>query len=300
MATDVSLFEGGNLPAYLKNRELDDVTKNLIGGGIGGKRISIRGNVFRLMVNGKEIAKNENRTMNVVIANAAPDVSRQYYAGAYDADNPAAPDCWSNDGKYPDAQAANKQSDNCANCPQNIKGSGQGDSRACRFQQRLAVVMENDLQGDVFQLTLPSQSIFGKGEGGKLPLRAYGQYLAGFNVPVTAVVTEMRFDTDSATPKLTFKAVRPLTEEEYKVCRTQGDSPEAKAAITMTVAQADGVTKTKEQAKPKAEVKTAAPEKTEPEKVEPEQEPQVRKGKKQETVAPKKDLASVLASWDDE
>ena len=70
MSNELAMLDSG-LPSYLKELELDDVTKSLMGGGGGGiKRISIKGGVWRMMVNGKEIAKNEERSMNVVIVNA--------------------------------------------------------------------------------------------------------------------------------------------------------------------------------------------------------------------------------------
>ena len=241
MTNEVSLFQGGNLPSYLKNRELDEVTKSLISGNTS-KRISIKGGVFRMLSGGKEIAINEDRAMNMVVVNAAPKVSRSYYKDGYDpdAEKPAPPTCWSPDGEVPDASIKEPLHKNCADCPMNVKGSGQNDSRACRYQRRLAVVLENDLGGDVFQLALPATSIFGKNENGKMPLNAYAQHLAGFNVPITAVVTEMRFDTSAETPKLTFKPIRPLSEQEFDQVQKQGQTPAAKQAITFTVAKQDG------------------------------------------------------------
>lgn len=83
MSNELAMLDTG-LPSYLKELELDDVTKSLMGGGSGGiKRISIKGGVWRMMVNGKEIAKNEERSMNVVIVNAAPKVSRTFYLKQY-------------------------------------------------------------------------------------------------------------------------------------------------------------------------------------------------------------------------
>jgi hypothetical protein len=245
--SEMTLFsKGGNtLPAHLQNLQLDATTKALMGGSGngGGKRISIRGNVFRMMVDGKEIAQNEDRAMPIIIAAANPNVSRTFYAGVYQEGQAMAPTCWSNDGVSPDIKAEAPQSGKCATCSQNIKGSGQGDSRACRFSQRLAVLLENDIRGDVYQLTLPAQSIFGAVENGKMPLQAYAKFLGSHGLPVTAVVTEMRFDTASATPRLTFKAVRPLTEEELALTQEKGQSTEAKLAIAATTAQMDGVTK---------------------------------------------------------
>ena len=148
------------------------------------------------------------------------------------------------------------------------------------FRSRVAVMLENDLQGDVYQLTLPAQSIFGAVENGKMPMQAYAKFLGSHGLPITAVVTEMRFDTQSATPKLTFKAVRPLEEDEMKTAQEKGQSADAKNAIASNPALLDG-------AKPKA---VSAPE--EQPKVEAEAEPTKRPKK----AAPK-DVSEILDSW---
>lgn len=245
MSNEMTLFEGG-VPSYIKGIEGDETTKALMGGGSTAKRISIRGGIFRMVVGGKEVAKNEARTMDVVIVKAAEHVARQYYAGTYNPDSAGeAPDCWSSDGRKPDAGVEKPQGASCATCPQNIAGSGQGKSRACRFQQRLAVVMAGDLEGDVYQLALPATSIFGDAQGTKMPLHAYGRYLAGHGIPVTAVVTEMKFDTDVETPKLTFRPKRPLDEAEYNTCKAQGGTPEALSAVSIVVAKRDGTADTR-------------------------------------------------------
>lgn len=304
MSNDLAVLSS-NLPAHLRSADaLDDVTKALMGGGGGIKRISIEGSVWRLMVNGKEVAQKEERTLNAVIVAAAPKVARTYYAGVYKKGVVSAPDCWSADGEKPDASASKPQNNICATCPQNVKGSGQGEGRACRFSRRLAVVLDNDLNGDVYQLTLPSTSIFGEGESGKWPLEMYAKMIGAKGIPITAVVTEMRFDTASATPKVTFKPVRFLEAHEHATVIEQGKSDDAQKAITMTVAQADGVNNSapKPQAqdelesfeapKPKEEVKAEA------KAVEPEQEPVKREAKKEE-VAEKADLSNILDEWDD-
>ena len=255
--SEMTLFSkgGNNLPAHLRNIELDETTKALMGGsgGSSGKRISIRGSVFRMLVEGKEVAQNEDRAMNIVVVAANAHTSRSFYEGTYEEGKNIAPTCWSDDGTTPDSKVSQPQSDKCATCPQNIAGSGTGKGRACRYSQRLAVMLENDLQGDVYQLTLPAQSIFGNVENGKMPLQAYAKFLGGHGLPITAVVTEMRFDTASATPKLTFKAVRPLEADEMANAQEKGRSPEAKAAIASTVAMVDG-TKTKQAFTPAAPV----------------------------------------------
>lgn len=289
--TGMVLF-GGKMPAHLQGLEMDATTKALAGsGGGGGRRISIRGAVFRMIVDGKQVAENEDRAMNVVIVAAAPSVNRQFYEGTYEEGVATPPSCYSSDGKTPDKSAESPQSATCAACSQNISGSGQGDSRACRYQQRLAVVLEGDMVGPVYQLALPATSLFGKGEPNatKLPLQAYARYLAENGLPITSVVTEMRFDTKSATPKLTFKALRPLEAAEYETAKEQGQSSEAQQAIALTVFKQDGGAE-----KPVSKAKP--PTATEVAEAEPKKAPKA----KAEAPAGKKPIGDIIKDWDDE
>lgn len=293
--SDIALFsQGGNtLPAHLRNLELDATTKALMGSGGNGKRISIRGNVFRMIVGGKEVAQNDDRAMNVIIVRAAEKISRSFYAGTYVEGQNSAPACQSTDGVTPDKGVKNAQSTNCQNCQQNIKGSGQGDSRACRFNQRVALALENNIGGDVYQLTLPGQSIFGTGDNGKMPLQQYAKFLGGHGLPVGTVVTEMRFDTSSATPKLTFRAVRPLTVDELAESKRQGESGDALNAVTLTVNQIDGDAPIAKASPFSAPAAQSAPAKVEAEAAD---EPVKRAVKKTES----KDVAAVLDAWADD
>jgi hypothetical protein len=195
------------------------------------------------MAGGKEIANIEERHLDVVIAKAAAKINRIFYAKAYDSENVGGPDCSSSDGEKPDAGVPNKQSDTCMGCEKNIAGSGNGNSRACRYQQRLAVVLANNPAGDVLQLTLAATSIFGKEDGDKRPLQAYARFLASQNPPVNpeAVVTRMRFDTKAEAPKLFFQPMRWLSDEEYETVMVQSTSKDAIRAVSSTVASVDGV-----------------------------------------------------------
>jgi hypothetical protein len=283
---DIALFQQ-ELPDYLQQEGLNDLTKSLAG-NTGGKRISIRGGVFRMMVNGEEIAKNENRSMNVVIVNGAPNVSRVYYEGKYVAGESTAPDCWSNDGKKPDASIEAPQHTDCEGCPQNIKGSGQNSSRACGFKQRLAVLLADDIYGDVYQLVLPSKSIFGRSDTDKMPFQQYAKYVGSQGKNINNLVTEMRLDSDSDTPKLTFKPLRYLTRSEWEAARNQSNSPAAINAIKMNPSQLDGAKK-KALAAPAVEEADAEVE-----------EPKKRQAKKQPEPAAKKDFTDVLSKWSDD
>jgi hypothetical protein len=156
-------------------------------------------------------------------------------------------------------------------------------------------VLANDFNGDVFQLTLPATSIFGKPEGGKMPLQAYTRYLAAHGVNIEDVVTEVRFDTDAAVPTLTFSPVRPLEEHEHNLCSLKAQTTEAKGAITMTVAQTDGVVE-KRLSKPALAAAPAA--KAEKAPAEAIEEPTKRAAKKQEESAGKS-VEELVGEWDD-
>jgi hypothetical protein len=317
--SNITLFSPANVPAFARNNELSDTAKALTGGNVSNnKRISIKGGVFRLLAGGKEVAAIDDRHLEVVIVKAAPKLSRIFYAAQYDAENIVPPDCWSNDGEHPDASAQNRQAETCMACPQNIAGSGQNNSRACRFQQRLAVVLADNIAGDVMQLTLPATSIFGKEEGDKRALQAYARYLAVQNPPVNPeqIVTEMRFDTKAESPKLFFKPVRWLNDEENEVAKEHAASPVAQRAVVMTVAQSDGVKNNAPKmvlagkppvveaeddadevpAKPAAKKAKAAPV------ADAGDEPEVRKEPAKGSAVPAKKgkLADLVSDWDDE
>ena len=294
--SNVVPFNPSQVPAFAKKGELSAVAKALAGGGGGqtGKRISIKGGVFRLISEGKEVAAIEERYLDVVIVNAAPKIGRIYYEGSFDPENPAPPRCWSADGEKPDTKVQDPPAMTCAACPNNIKGSGNGESRACRFSQRLAVVLANDMEGDVMQLTLPATSIFGKEENDNRPLQAYARWLAAQNIGPDMVVTRMKFDTKAESPKLFFKPVSWLTDEQHEICANKGKTSDAIRAITLTVAQTDGVKPIALEGKP-PKAKAAAPVDEEVE------EPELRKEKEARTPKAKGKgdaNAELVAEWD--
>ena len=219
------------VPAHIAARGRSEATKNIIGGGGGSnKKIGLSGGVFRLIVGGKEVTVSKSREMNVVVVRTAASNSRTFYAGQYKKGETAAPDCSSLDGVTPDSGVSDQQAGKCASCPQNIAGSGTGKSRACKYSRRLAVVMENDIAGDVYELKLAATSIFGDGNGSDdMPLDAYVRRMDANNPPVNLddVVTRLKFDDNTDTPKLNFATVRFLSENESEIVQAQGSSPVA-------------------------------------------------------------------------
>lgn len=317
MAKEMTLFggEGNSLVNPELFDKLNDINKNLMGGGGSSmRRISVRGGRFRQIVGGEQIAVSKESSMNVVIVNAAA-LARTYYAGTYDPDKVVPPTCWSSDTERPDPSVPDeqRQSDRCVTCPQNVKGSGQGESRACRYSQRMAVVIEGEWD-NVYQLQLAATSVFGDAENGNMPMGAYARYLSAHNTPAIAIVTEMYFDENSDVPKLFFKPVRPLTEEELGACIEASESEAATKAITMTVSQTDGVQKIASDAQDEEpEEEKPAPKK----RGRPKKEPEAEAEQDEEDVEPPKkstrgkandpepeeeedeDLSAVIDEWDD-
>jgi hypothetical protein len=153
--------------------------------------------------------------------------------------------------------------------------------------------------------------VFGDAEGKKMPLQAYGRHLKAYNTPAISIVTEMRFDIDSATPKLVFSPVRALEEEELKVAVKLQNHPDTIKAITLNVSQMDGVIPepkgtlpmgelTKQEDAPAYE-KIVAKTAPKAEKVEAEEVPEpIRVTKKAAPAAePKSELSDIVGDWDD-
>lgn len=313
--SEVDIFKGNSLISGDLMNELMETNKRLMGSGGGGMpRISIRGGRFRLIEGGEQVSVSKSDTMNIMVVEAA-SISRTYYEGTYDPENPAPPTCWSQDSQVPspDVPEDQRKAARCADCPMNIKGSGQGQSRACRFAQRLAVMLEGDEDDKVYQMQIPATSIFGEAKGKDMGMQAYVKFLHARGAPIQAVMTEMRFDEDSETPKLFFKPARALTEDEVQVVLEKRKSPEVEEALTLTVSQADGVQAKRDGgvgddevdiADPKGEkaAKAKAKPKAEEEE-EPVEEPKktTKKAKPAEPDGEGGDdkLADILSEWDD-
>jgi hypothetical protein len=290
--SEVALFEGMKVPAHLQDGELSDIAKALGAkqGGDGLKRISFRGGVFRMMVGSKEIAQNDDRSMNVIIVKAAPGYARTYYNQSYKEGVIVSPACWSDNGETPSVNVESPQSNMCASCPQNVKGSGNGNAKACSYAARLAVTLEGDQKGDIYGVAFPAMSIWGEVESEKYEsLQNYVKKLATFGYDVAKVVTEMRFDTSSAVPKLMFRAVRPLEADEYERAKEKAKSDEAKAHTGERKFQ-----KSEEEEGKKLEALFDGS------KAEAEEEPKKVSKKKAEPVKAEKNVDDILDEWGDD
>lgn len=224
----------------LAKRGLDEDTLAIMGKGTGKKRISIKGGVFRKYAGGKEVAAIEDRFLNVIFVKAAHAQSRTYYAGAYEEGAKVGPTCWSPDAVRPAAEVKDAPAKSCKECPFSIKGSSRdGKSSACKFSWRTAVVLPNDPSGDVMQLVVPHNSIWGDEDAGRRPFKTYVDFLGANDISLGHVVTKIQFDTKSPAPKLLFSPVTAVPDELLESLKNQGKSPAAEDAIKLTVFQSD-------------------------------------------------------------
>lgn len=276
------------------------------------RRIATNTNgTFKRIVNGEQVGNAIRGEFNCIIVDALPKVSRTFYAGKYDPNaKPTLPDCWSNLGDKPEANAPNKQAKNCADCAQNIKGSGENGGRACRFQRRIAIQLVGDPTGEVYQFNVPAKSLFGKGNGNVHPFESYVKYLLANGEAPDTVVTNISYDLNADSMELLFTPLRGLTDEEYdRVVEAQND-PDTKKYIQLTVAQVDGATKAAnpvKQEEPEEEEPAPAPKVVRSDEPDDEDEviaePVKRSAAKSApavTPAAKADLASVLNDWADD
>lgn len=283
MSTEVSIFSN-DLPAEQRaTTELSELAKSLLGSRnlYVNRRIVVKKGTFRKLVNGEEVGGKLEGPLNVIIVNALPGISRQYYANDYDPEAEATlPDCYSNLGDKPEPNATNIQNATCNGCPQNIEGP---KGRACKFQRRIAVILEGDTSGEVYQMNLGSKSIFGKGEGRLYPFEAYFNFLSSNNESIDRVVTSISIDDDVDYAKVFFSAARHLTASEAELAAQAGSSRDAKNVIRLSVAQADGVKKLP----PAAEAASDEP---------------VKRQASKPTVPPveEKKISDVVSAWSDE
>ena len=224
MGNNVTKFENhASLPAAFDgvfDTEDNDALSSGISGGF--PTLSIKGSKFHIKYSGETtLVSNEDgdpkMSLEVVIVKGSEYVSKTYYEGAYVSDSADAPDCFSLDGITPDSAAPKPQNPNCGGCPKAKFGSKISDagvkSKACADTRRIAVVplgdLENERYGGPMLLRVPAMSL---GD-----LASYGKAMKEKGFPYATVGTRLSFDPEASYPKLMFKAVRPLNDEEAQV-----------------------------------------------------------------------------------
>lgn len=226
MANELSVFEGNQAaPVSAK-------FQSLIAAGLGNELaegirqsygiISIKASRFRIKYKGEETPLMNERneplgSIEVVIVKANSFLNKQYYKGAYADGNNAAPDCYSLDGKVPSPNVQTPQHTNCAGCPMNAFGSKIGENgvkqKACRDTKKLAVVPMTDIQNANFG----GPMLFRVPPSALRDLAAFSETMKSRGYPYNAVGVRIGFDINASHPKPTFKAIRPLTDDEAEL-----------------------------------------------------------------------------------
>jgi hypothetical protein len=235
------------------------IAENSVG---GYNRIATNTNgTFKRIVGGEQVGKAIRGEFNAIIVDMLEKPSREYYEGVYDPNAKGTmPDCFSALGDKPDAKAKNRQSANCANCSMNIDGSGQnGKGKACRFKRKVALLLEGDTSGDVYQFNIPAKSLFGKGDGNTHPFESYCRFLVANNTAPDRVVTTIAYNLDAETMELNFTAERFITEEELELVETSQANPLTRKLVQISAGEADSKPKALTAAEPEEEEEEDAP-----------------------------------------
>lgn len=216
-------FAGGKVPAALRDvmTEADDLSAGVSG---GFAVMSFKGSRWKIKYQGEEhqILNSDGdpvASLEAVLLKANPHITKNYYEKGYTEGAAEAPDCFSLDGVRPDPGVEKPQSDACARCPKNVFGSritpAGKKAKACQDNRRLAIVPAADLENETFGgpmlLRVPAASL--------ADLALMGKNLKARGFPYNAVTVRIGFDMDVAYPKLTFRPIRPLTDEEAVTVR---------------------------------------------------------------------------------
>lgn len=200
---------------------VDDLGDDLSGGVSGSYAIvSIKGGRFSLKYKGDmtPITNPENGdpvgSLELVLVKSNPFLTKQYYVKGFVEGDSAAPDCFSIDGKTPSAASPSPQHANCATCPQNtfskINESTGKKTKPCQDNRKMAILPASDLKNEMFGgpmlMRIPAASL---GD-----LATFGSTMKQRGYPYNAVVVRVSFDLTVSYPKLIFKAVRVLNDEE--------------------------------------------------------------------------------------
>lgn len=262
MSNEVAIFEKGQQAVAVSSRFqelIDSGQANDLSEGIRQSFgiISIKGGKFRIKYKGEETPITDENgearpSIELVIVKANNFLNKQYYKGKYVEGNSAPPDCYSLDGKVPSPNVQTPVHSNCAGCPMNAFGSLVSESgvkqKACRDTKKLAVVPLFDLKnagfGGPMLLRVPPSAL--------RDLASFSEVMKSRGYPYNSVGVRVGFAMDAAHPKPTFKAIRPLTDDEAEVILEHFHSDAVERILTDN------------EAAPAEEVGAAAPAATDP------------------------------------
>jgi hypothetical protein len=235
MGNQMVPFEQMQLPAYLQGALAADADDLIAGTGGGFPVASIKGKVFTIRRGDeKQIVTRPDGSgepasgIDVVIIRANPSFSKNFYEKGFREGDEEKPDCYSNDGIKPEADAGKPQSQTCAVCPHNQWGSRiseQGSKgKACADSRKLAIAAAGAIN-DPMLLRVPAASLKTLGE--------YGKLLKTRGVSYPIVVTRISFDPTAAHPALIFKPVSFLQQDTAQKVAEMKDSDIVQSILGM-------------------------------------------------------------------
>lgn len=257
--TNLAIPTAPQLPAHLsKFADIGfSLNESIVGGMSSGGHpsIGIKQAKFRLREGANEEVV-QSFTLDVIIVNANKHLSKVFYLGAYTGEEGKAPDCFSDNGIAPSAQAQNPQSASCAMCPHNAWGSKISPSgakiKACSDYKKLAVVLADDPERNVYELRIPGASL--------KELNVIMTKLIQNRVPIPAIVFQLSFDAQVDYPKIVFKPLSYVDERQAQIVEGWINSAEAKQVVGANDVPLAGNVSPTPQAQP--QIAQSAPEPT--------------------------------------
>jgi hypothetical protein len=232
MGTFVATKGNGALAKYgdVFATDNNDLSAGASGGGYAV--MSIKSSKWRIKYGGEEQLVTDaegdpKASVELIMLAASRHVSKTYYSDGYTDGSIDSPTCQSVLGDSPDPGSLAPQAPMCQTCGHNQWGSkitpAGKKAKLCTDSRRIAVVpagnkdlseaqraqvIHNEQYGGAMLLRVPAASLS--------DLATFGKLMAAKNYPYNTIVVRIGFDPDASYPKLTFKAVRALTETELE------------------------------------------------------------------------------------
>lgn len=198
-----------------------NTTLNMINGlgGGGVNRLNIKNSRFVLESADGEKIEVDTLYLDVVLLVGNPNVSKQYYEGAYTGAAGVAPTCYSHNGVGPSTGASMPQAKTCAECPHNRWGTSTeqdgsaGKGKACQ-DRKLVAFIATKYAGKSYQLNLPPASLTN--------LYAYikdltkGVHAAGRPLEPFDFITRITFDSNKRGQVLQFSKGAQLGDKQLE------------------------------------------------------------------------------------
>jgi hypothetical protein len=227
-------------------------------------------------------------TITAIVLAGKDGFDKAWYAVPYkDGEEPAAPDCFSNDGAKPDPSSALPRCTNCASCPQNAFGSGidqngdPGKGKACSDRKTLAILCPPK----IWRLVLMPTALKG--------WKKYCTDLSAMGVFLPTAVTKITFDPTKNFPTYAFAFGGLLQDAQIDAVLPMIDGPEVHAIIHGTVPVASPVAQQQQTGPSAAEL---AAQKAEAEKVAKEAEKASKVEEKRKAAEAKKAAEAAKAA----